>query len=668
MKRLREFKRLSRALAVVGGVVVATGLGLACARYSFAEPLVRASYDLPFLWRAPLDTHEVALVYLDEYAARQLNQPLDDVWNRALHVPLLDRLTQDGARLVFYDIVFDGPTADPAADTAFAEAIGRSGKVVLGAALDIVQRVGSVSQERVSAPIKLLRKPAAGYGVLAFRPVDADYGVRQMFFGTSVVPAATWNAAEILGAPITREPREGGVTHWINYYGPRDTFASVNVAQALDPEGVPHGFFKDKIVFVGGRSAVGGLAIGRDEFATPYSRFVHQFSPGLEIHANILLNLLRGEWLTRMSDRSEIMLLIAVGFFAGLLAVVRPTFSIISALLVAIGIVCFACWTVWHQRVWFAWLIPAAIQIPAGLAWSIGSQYLLESRKRKELRRAFGFYLSPEMAEKISNSDFDLRPGGKLVHATVVFTDLENFTTLSENLDPTEVSEILISYFGQTTRCILERRGTIIKYVGDAVMAAWGAPIDDPDHAIHATEAACELRGMSEMHVRGIRLRTRVGIHSGKVVAGNLGSEFRFDYTMIGDAVNFASRLESLNKYLSTQVLISDAVCQQLGDGFVTRWLGDFQVAGKTHSVVIHELLSRRDAVNPDALWIETFEQALAFFRSGRFDEAAALMEQTRAMRGGADGPASFYLRKIAGLKASGAPADWTGVVELSDK
>ena len=181
------------------------------------------------------------------------------------------------------------------------------------------------------------------------------------------------------------------------------------------------------------------------------------------------------------------------------------------------------------------------------------------------------------MADKISESDFDLRPGGKVVEATIIFTDLEHFTTLSEDLDPAEVSAILIAYFEQTTRCVLKNKGMIIKYVGDAVMAAWGAPIDEPAHAIRAAEAACDLRSLTELEVRGKKLRTRVGVNSGKVLAGNLGSSFRFDYTMIGDTTNFASRLESLNKYLGTQVLISDSVHEQLDGKFITRRLGRIQ-------------------------------------------------------------------------------------------
>jgi adenylate cyclase len=664
----RQVKHLIRASAIAGGVLAATIFGLAFLRYSFAEPLVRLSYDLPFLWRTTLDTHEITLVYLDESSAKQLNQPLDDVWNRALHVRLLDRLTQEKARLVFYDIVFDAPAPDPADDSAFAESIRGNGKVVLGAALDIVERLGSVSEERVLAPTKLLRKAATGYGIVAFRPVDPDYAVRQMYLrGTSIVPTATWSGAQALGAKITHESRETIGPLWINYYGPRDTFSSVNIAQALDPNGTPPGYFKDRIVMIGPRSAVGYLGLGKDEFATPYSRWNRQFSPGLEVHATILLNLLRNDWLTRMPLNREAVVIMFIGLVAGSLTLFRPLMAALLAVILSIGIACGACWLVWNQRTWFAWLIPAAVQMPLGLAWAVGSQYLLESRRRKELRAAFGFYLSPQMADKIADSDFDLRPGGEVVEATVLFTDLENFTTLSEDLDPSEVSAILIAYFEQTTRCILEKRGTIIKYVGDAVMAAWGAPVDEPAHAICAAEAACDLRALTEIEVRGRKLRTRVGINSGKVLAGNLGSSFRFDYTMIGDTTNFASRLESLNKYLGTQILISEAVREQLEDKFLTRRLGTFRLAGKAHSVCIHELLGRGEADSAQRAWIDAFEAGLDGFQAGKFSNSADLMNRACQLRGGSDGPAQFYLRRIAILQGQDLK-NWNGIIELSEK
>ena len=665
--RLRDAKRFARALTIAAGCLLAIVAGFACLRYSFADPLTRMSYDLPFLWRATLETHEVVLVYLDDQSTKALNQPIDDKWNRGLHVRLLDRLTQDQARLIFYDILFDTAASDPAGDTAFAESLHRFGKAILGAALDIVQPMGGVKQERTVPPIKLLRKAAAGWGTLAFNPVDADYGVRQLFVGSDIA-SATWKAAEFLGAKATREPRESTEQRWINYYGPAKTFSSVNFAQALDPEGVPPGYFRDKIVMIGGRSAVGYLAKSQDEFGTPYSRGAHQFTSGLEVHATILLNLLRGDWLTRIPSNEEAVIVIVVGLIAGAFALSRPLFAVTISVIFSLAMMCLACWLVWNQHVWFDWMVPAAVQIPIGLVWSVGSQYLLESRRRKELRRAFGFYLSPQMADRIANSDFDLKPGGKIADVTVIFTDLESFTAISENLDPTEVSEILTSYFGQTTKCILENKGTIIKYIGDAVFAAWGAPIDEPQHAIRAAETACDLRCLSELVVHGKTLRTRIGIHSGKVLAGNLGSSFRFDYTMIGDAVNFASRLESLNKYLHTQVLISDAVRQQLGDGFVTRQLGEFRVAGKKQSVVIHELLCRCDVESGESVWIKVFEEGLKVFRAGEFKAARDYMGRTRELRGGSDGPSEFYLRKITQLEANGHLENWTGIVELSEK
>src|SRR6267378_7567874 len=142
--RLRDARRFTRPLTVAAGSLVAIAAGFACLNYSFAEALTRTSYDLPFVWRTNLDTHEIVLVYLDEESAKQLQQPIDDIWNRTLHVPLLERLARDGARLVLYDIVFDTESADPSRDEAFATALQHFGKAILGGALDLVQPMGGV--------------------------------------------------------------------------------------------------------------------------------------------------------------------------------------------------------------------------------------------------------------------------------------------------------------------------------------------------------------------------------------------------------------------------------------------------------------------------------------------------------------------------------------------
>jgi CHASE2 domain-containing sensor protein len=158
--RVRDARRLTRAVSVAAGCLLPISVGLACLQYSFARPVTRASYDLPFLWRQTLETNEIVLLYLDEASAKQLNQPLDDVWNRTLHIPLLERLKQDGARLAFYDIVFDTSSPDAKKDADFAAALRDYGRAVLGGALEIVQPMRGVQQERILPPLKLLRQSA----------------------------------------------------------------------------------------------------------------------------------------------------------------------------------------------------------------------------------------------------------------------------------------------------------------------------------------------------------------------------------------------------------------------------------------------------------------------------------------------------------------------------
>ncbi|MFL6526594.1 MAG: CHASE2 domain-containing protein, partial [Chthoniobacterales bacterium] len=237
--RKREAKLLTRGLTTVAGSILATVAGLLALHLFFAAALARLSYDLPFLWRAPRSTEPVTLVYLDEDSARKLNQPLGAAWNRTLHAQLIDRLTAENARLAMFDVVFDAPSQDPATDDALAEALQRNGRIILGAAVENVQPLGSVAQERVLPPTRLLRKAAAGWGLLAFRPVDPDNGVRRIYLGSEDIPAATWKAAEILRGEAALPPRENSSHRWINYYGPPNEFSSVSFAQAIQPEGLP---------------------------------------------------------------------------------------------------------------------------------------------------------------------------------------------------------------------------------------------------------------------------------------------------------------------------------------------------------------------------------------------------------------------------------------------
>lgn len=662
----------------------------------------RLSFDLPFVFRDMLPgplrgvagprrpTKEVVLLYMDEDSTRQLKQSPSSLWSRAMHARLLHVLTEDGARAVFFDVVFDSESPE---DPVFAEAIAQNGNVFLGANLitkdDVPLTPEEADQylqfglgwEQLSRRNRALYKAARGWGLLTFRPVDSDYGIRRLYPGKprpglDLWPVATWQVAQALGARLPEDDKARFSRRWVNYYGRAGSIESISYFRALvDKGGVPPGYFKDKVVFVGGRSQLGnGTKILLDEFNTPWSRFHDRaYTPGAEIQATIFLNLLHHEWLERLPFSTEQWFVVALGVALGALRWLSPWRVMILIVPAAFAIVVVACLLQWHAHLWWNWTVPVFVQIPLGVGLAVASRYYIEERRKRKLRNAFGFYLSPDLASEIAERNFTLAPGGEKVLATLVFTDLEGFTTLSEKLgDSARLGAVLTEYFTRTTDEILAEKGTVIKFIGDAVFAAWGAPLPQTDQAERAVRAAWKLAQVSEMDVpisqadgttSNVHCRTRIGIHTGEALAGNLGSARRFDYTLIGDAVNFAARLEGANKYTGTTILLSDDTAQRLGGKFLLRRLGAFKVKGKAQAIAIHELLGDDSTARPS--WLDTFDTALAAWNSGDLNAARAGFEAVKAARQGKDGPSQFYLDRINGATLS---PFWKGEVELEGK
>ena len=639
-----------------------------------AETLARYSFDLPQMFRdSKRDRYpaEACILYMDEDSARELGQ--GDAYDRKVHAELIRKLKAAGARAVFFDIVFGGDASEPSpSDLELAAALKEFGSAFIGGGTEESIRDKS-NNVKIIPPKPLFRKAGAQWGLLVFKPIDSDQGIRAMYPGTDMVPALTWRMAEKLGANLPKEPSERMKLRWINYYGPTGTIKNFSYYEAMIPNGVPEGTFKDKIVFVGGRVSLASDAKNsKDAFRTPYTlRPGGQFAPGVEIHATAALNLLRGEALTRLPLETEKRLVFWFGFLLTALLMPRAPWIVISSCAVAsIGVALLAVEGVQSQYVWGNWLVPSVV-IPIIVAFS---NYLFEGRRRNAIIGAFGKYLSPEMAKQISTQDVDLKPGGKIITGTIMFTDLEGFTSLSEELDdPARLSHILATYFTQCTGHVLELKGTIAKFIGDAVLAVWGAPLPDEDHVRNAVLSAWRLHKDSDiiidgkpLLVRGKKVRTRIGVHTGQVLAGNLGSEQRFDWTVIGDPVNLAARLESLNKHLGTSVLISDDAFQKMGSGFTTRRLGAFIMKGKASALVIHELLGEEGVdVVPD--WLPVFLAGVAAFEKGDTALAGETFKKVKEMRGGTDGPSNFYLDELERRVIEAAPV-WDPEVELHEK
>jgi adenylate cyclase len=294
--------------------------------------------------------------------------------------------------------------------------------------------------------------------------------------------------------------------------------------------------------------------------------------------------------------------------------------------------------------------------------WAVGYRYLLESRRRRRLRQAFAAYVSASTADRIANSEFELSHDTREVEATIMFTDLEGFTALSESLPPGELSKLLISYFDRTTQAILDQHGMVVKFIGDAVMATWGAPLPPPSPAERAVRAAWVLKAAETEELSGHRLRTRIGIHTGVVLAATLGA----DVPLVGDTINVAARLESLNKLLGTDILVSEPTAKTLSSAIQVRELGKFVVAGKSNAIGVFEVLGvdAGDREKPD--WLGTFKRARQAHMAGDIEAAEKLFREVIRLRG-KDGPAEFFLEHLGDLPNAGTEP-WDGVIRLEKK
>jgi adenylate cyclase len=648
----------SRRLGSVCGILLSIATGLLLLRGA-GEGLARISYDLPFRFqkRYPSD---LAIVYLDADVKRQLGEPIGQPLSRRYYTQLLQRLTNERARLVLFDFIFDEASAEQNVDKNFAAAIRSHGRVVL-AAQEARQVQENFVSEGAVLPTTVLKDAAAGVGVANVESDMTDFVVRRLYTGSEMFPSVSWVSASLLNGAISPPGVYRAAPRWINYYGPPFNLLAVNLDRALSNQGLPPDYFRDKIVIVGARPEAGLAGAQRDQFGTPYGITCS----GAAIHAFSLLNLLHGDWLRRFRPLAETVLVLVWGIAAGMLLMkLTPWAAVGAAITAAFTFACGAIYLQTFQHVWFSWMVPVAGQTPVALVWAVGYRYLLESRRRRRLRQAFAAYVSASTADRIANSEFELSHEAREVEATIMFTDLEGFTALSESLPPGDLSKLLISYFDRTTQAILDQHGMVVKFIGDAVMATWGAPLPPPSPAERAVRAAWVLRQTQTEELAGRRLRTRIGIHSGVVLAATLGA----DVPLVGDTINVAARLESLNKLLGTDILISEFTAKSLGSGILVRDLGKFVVAGKTSAIGVCEVLivGPGETQSPD--WLDAFNRARQAHMAGDIATAEALYDEVIRMRAGKDGPSEFFLEHLEGLTQLAPSDSWNGVIRLEKK
>ena len=449
------------------------------------------------------------------------------------------------------------------------------------------------------------------------------------------------------------------------------SFSASDVMRGEIPE-----ILRDKIIVVGAKPGIVGAALGLDLFSTPFHRFDRRGSlpltSGVEIQANSLANLLRGNWLVRSGSGFDTWMVIFAGIFAGFaFSWLRPLRGVVAALVSMVLLVAVAVVAMHQARFWYPWSVVAFLEIPVALVWGVASHFYIErffrvklSKEQQHLKDAFEKYLSPQMLERLTEDGFQMKFGGEKVEAAMMFTDLESFTNMCERVgDPERIVEALSDYFERTTGHIFDHEGVVIKFIGDAIFAAWGAPILDAKAPLKAARAAWYLSLDDKLVVEGVNLKTRIGVHYGEVVAGNIGSRRRVDYTMIGDAVNLAARLEGLNKMFGTRILISDEVEGHLDGEFLTRKIGNLRVKGRKLPTAVYELLGPVAEVEEPG-WLAVYARAVAALGKNDFENARQFFKETDSMRGSeGDGPARFYL----GLLERGVKIE-AGVYDMTEK
>jgi len=684
------------------------------------------------------ESRPVVIVDLDEASLKDIGQwP----WPRTIVADLVTKLTQLGAVAIAFDVIFAEPDrmspsiaatsfrnldeetrnklqSLPNNDEVLAQAIRRSRVVVgqVGAATPAPRSQAEAALQTgfaVRGPdpsrflvtfagllrnIAPIEEAAAGRGVFSILP-ERDGIVRRvpiiMQAQGSMVPSLTMEMLRVVtksGAILVRTdqagvqsvavpglqvPTDQNGRFWIHFNG-HDPARYVSAKDVLQGR-VPRDRVEGKLVLIG-TSATGLL----DVKATPVSAAI----PGVEVHAQVLESALTKSLLTypNYAVGAELLAAALVGLAIIIVApMVRASIAIALGAIVIAALIG-ASWYLFSQYnllLDFTYPLMASLFVYLTL---IFVNYFKEQKQRQQIRAAFGFYLSPALVEQLARSPEKLVLGGEERRMTVLFSDVRGFTTISESYkhDPQGLTRLMNRFLTPLTNAIIERNGTIDKYIGDAIMAFWNAPLDDPQQEINACEAALEMLARADKLNRQFKheadqnggtyrpLHVGIGLNTGPCVVGNMGSDFRFNYSVLGDTVNVASRLEGRTKDYRIPIVIGAGTEQNAREKFATLEIDRIQVKGKTQPETVFTLLGRAElAQNPNCRELRDLPaKMLGYYREQDWTQALGTIELCRKASEpfGISALFDMYAERIEAFRRHPPPADWNGVYEAESK
>lgn len=645
-------------------------------------------------------------------------------WPREFYGKIVNFLTAAGAKAIVFDMYFTEPDRErpelpsELSDRAFSSAILKSGRVMHG----YVLRTDALplDEDKEASLIKRLDKYKGdigkpcilpGYSTAEFPLIELEDGARALGFlntdpdqdsiirrsmllaayrgipAVSMALTVAWDlkmrpdinvSKGLLEMADIKVPIDRYLSTWIWWYRPREGMDSpfryypaysvltsaVQMEGGVEPELDPSAF-KDKMVFIG--STAMGLY---DIKATPLSNNV----PGVEVQATILSNILNGDCIGRAKPvRLTFLLVIAC-------VVTAVSTKMFRNALGGVLVTSLVLFMVWMDGYWslvqnhvFVDIIPVMLGALLSFVSAMVANYLSEQKHSKMVRGIFEHYLDRSVVKSLIADPEKVCLGGEVRVCTVIFSDVANFTSTSEMMDASQVVEFMNIYLNAMTEIIIEEGGFVDKYVGDEIVAIFGAPNFMPDHALRACRALVKMqKKIQELQPLFIKIGcehevfARSGANTGQMVVGNMGSEKRMNYTAMGDAMNLGARLEGTNKIYGTRNVVSEETMKAAKSEIVFRELDTVRVKGKATGIKIYELVcASGDVTDGQQEVLEKFERALALYRSAKWSEARKIFEEN-SQKG--DGPSAVFVRRCDGYLLKPPEQGWDGVYVMEVK
>jgi adenylate cyclase len=716
-KKKHKEKAVISVLIAAGALIVALFLGQMTTFLSLENNLL----DYRFKIRGPLDVSESPIVILAIDDQSDESTPHRWPWPRYYFAHVIENLNRAGVKAIGIDVIFDQPDINgPASDSVFAATLKKYKNVIISGKTEATR--GPSSQITLVYPYDKFVETGVAWGLVSF-DLDADGFYRRYLVGQAFNDSIYGSfAVEVLKKYLDLDPGTGvqnlpdkfklgpfeipkynSYSTFINYAGPAHTFPFYSFDAVLDDSnfdlreeydidafddpgdpdlGIPPGLLysgklKDKIVLIGAT-----MQELHDEFPTPFletrdskGRPIQVLTNGVEIHANVVNMILTQNYLRKINWGYQLAIIIFLVILVYLFVRYLPTlFGTIAAALLVVGYFAFAFWIFTSNNL----ILDISTPILA-ILFSFGGynlyQYVLSQHERKMIQGAFSHYVPEKVVKEIIENPDRLTLGGEERVITVMFSDVAGFTSISEKLTPAKLVQLLNEYLTEMTDIILANDGIIDKYEGDAIMAEFGMPVPFENHAQMACKAALQMQKklyyMREKWQKEGKpqLRARIGINTGEVIVGNMGSKNVFDYTVMGDHVNLGSRLEGANKFYGTAVMISEYTYDHVKSDFYTRELDLIRVKGKEKPIKVFELIASKEASLEQKFMemLDVYAKGLTHYKAQEWDEAIDCFENCLKLRP-EDTPSSEYRSRCIEYKFNSPGPDWDGVTVMKEK